>query len=177
MPVEIARLREGDWEQAQSHLQRLARQANPVVPQARVYNSAAISITTSGTGQILTFDNEDYDSADLHSTSSNTSRLTASITGLWSVGCAVSFASNATGYREVQLLVNGTTFIADDTRMAVNGAATSVVVETEYHLNAGDYVEVRVVQTSGGALNVNRTSRLSPEFWMHRTAGFVNQGV
>jgi hypothetical protein len=33
------------------------------------------------------------------------------------------------------------------------------------------------VQTSGGALNVTVGANYSPEFWMHRTAGFVNQGV
>lgn len=178
MPAEIARLREGDWNQAASHIQRLARDVNPPVPQARVYNTANLSLATSGTFAALTFDSERYDNGGLHSTAANTSRLTAPVTGLYSIGCSVAFASNATGRREVVIQLNGTTNIAWDTRTAVNGERTKVTLSgVEYHLLAADYVEVVAMQTSGGALNVETQANYSPEFWMHRVAGYVNQGV
>ena len=176
MPDELARLREGDWSQAASHIQRLARSVNPPVPQARVYNSSNIQLTTAAEAT-LTFDTERYDSGDLHSTSSNTGRLTAPITGLYSVGANVRFASNATGQRQVALRINGTTFIAYVLVQAANGDATFLNVSTDYQLTAGDYVEVRAYQNSGGNLNVTASANYSPEFWMHRAGGFVNQGV
>lgn len=146
------------------------------VPQARAFNSVAISHTTSGTEQVVTFDSERYDSGGLHSTSVNTSRLTAPITGLYSVGACVRFASNATGYRYIYLRLNGTTVLGADIRPAASSVATVVPLMVDYQLTAGDYVEVVANQLSGGALNME-TGSGTPEFWMHRVAGFVNAGV
>ena len=61
--------------------------------------------------------------------------------------------------------------------MRARGDTTIIPVTTIYQLTAGDYVEVRAYQNSGGALNVNSTANYSPEFWMVRLGGFVNQGV
>lgn len=166
-----------DWETVRRNFRNLRKDMNPPVPQARVYNDANFSLGTSGGFAAVTFNQERYDSGDLHSASANTSRLTAPITGLYSGGCSVSFASNATGRREVVIQLNATTNIAWDVRAAVNGASTKVVVPFEYQLTAGDFLEVVCMQTSGGALNVEAAGNYSPEFWMHRVAGFVNQGV
>jgi LysM repeat protein len=177
VPYPLEPIREGDWLAVERMRAALARDMNPPVPQARVYNSANISLPTSGTFAVLTFDSEHYDNGSLHSTSANTSRLTVPITGLYVVGCSIAFASNVTGRREVALQVNGTNNIAFDTRPAVNGERTKVNLTTEYTFAQGDYVEIVAMQTSGGALNVEFLSAYSPEFWMHRVAGFVNQGV
>lgn len=178
MPYQIIEDVHGeDWDAVRRNFQNLRRDMNPPVPQARVFNDANISVATSGTRQFLTFNKERYDSGDLHSTSANTGRLTAPITGLYRFGACVVYAANATGFRELSLRLNGATFLTYKTQPAVNGEDTGMDINTEYQLVAGDYVEVGVLQTSGGALNVRQASNFSPEFWMSRVAGFVNQGV
>lgn len=177
MPTQLQRIQDGDWQGVLRNFDNLAQQVNPPVPQARVYNSVDISIVTSGTLQTLTFNSERWDEGSLHSTSANTGRLTASITGLWQIGASVDFASNATGYRQAGVLLNGTTFIALDGRPAISGQDTSIVLGVLYRLMAGEFVEVQVRQTSGAALNVVSAANFSPEFWMHRVSGYVNQGV
>lgn len=175
MPAPLERVQDGDWDALRRVNDTAARLLDPVVPQARVYNSANISISNN-TVTALTFNSERFDNGDLHSTSSNTDRLTAPVTGLYAFGATVQFASNATGRRQVTLTVNGTEVAADE-RVPVNGAVTIISVSSAWQLTAGDIVRVAVFQTSGGALNVQAGSNYTPEFWMYRVAGFVNQGV
>lgn len=133
----------------------------------RVYNNANISITTSGVSQALTFNSERYDNFAIHSTSSNTSRLIAPRTGIYSIFGHVEFASNATGLRSIVIYANGTTNIAVEGKTAVGGGlSTYCSVSTIYALSAGQYVELLANQTSGGALNVLSTGNMSPEFGM-----------
>lgn len=168
---------DGDWEGVRRNFRNLRKDMNPPVPQARVFNSANIAITT-GTVTALTFDSERYDNGSLHSTSANTSRLTAPITGLYMIGGHVRFAANATGTRQVLIRLNGATFLEPDSKANLGaGAAVDFTVTTAYQLVAGDYVELIVFQDSGGNLNVTAAGNLSPEFWMHRVGGYVNQGV
>ena len=136
-------------------------------PTCRVYNSANISITTSGTAQALTFDSERFDVGGCHSTSVNTGRITvpSGAGGKWQIGGSVEFASNSTGYRQVYIRLNGTTAIGNVAVSANATAATQLNVTALWALSAGDYVELVVVQTSGGALNVTTNSAWSPEFW------------
>lgn len=137
-------------------------------PHCRVYNSAAISHTTSGTPQALTFNSERFDVGGCHSTSSNTSRLTvpAGEGGKYLIFAAFAFAPNSAGYRQGYFRINGATIVAVDSKPAVNGAGTEFAFSTLYALAAGDYVELVVNQTSGGALNVDGTGSYTPEFGM-----------
>lgn len=133
-------------------------------PACRVYHNANQSITTSGTSQILVFNSERYDTDAMHSTSVNTSRITFNTPGLYVVTASVEFAANATGERNLELLLNGTTFIALDGRRAQAAGSTYCTIETQYKFAATNYVEIRALQSSGGALNVNNFSQASPEF-------------
>jgi hypothetical protein len=165
---------------------KLSRAVNHPTPQARVYNSGPPTISHNTT-TALTFNSERFDHGDLHSTSSNTSRLTAPVAGLYSaapvaglysVGANFRFAANATGQRYGALRVNGSTVIAED--MVLPGSAAvlpRLVLSTIWRLAAGDYVEVLAFQTSGGALDVETSSATSPEFWMVRLAGYENVGL
>lgn len=167
-----------DGEAVQQNFDGISAAVNPPVPQARVYNSAALSIVNGGAGTFLTFDSERYDNGALHSTTSDTGRLTAPVTGLYDIGASVDFAANSTGYRQIALRLNGATFIAAQMGNAVaSPQAHQVQVSTQYHLTAGDYVEVRATQGSGGALNITAVGNYSPEFWMTRLAGFTNAGL
>jgi hypothetical protein len=138
-------------------------------PHGRAYNSANISLTTA-TLTILTLDSERVDVGGGHSTAVNTGRFTVPAGGggfYHLTGCA-SFAGNATGFRELRLVLNGATSIAMQRLTTVSAAASTVVqVSADYQLVAGDYVEMRAQQTSGGALNVEAAAAYSPEMSWH----------
>lgn len=140
------------------------------VPQARVYNNAALTIATA-TPTALTFNSERYDtgtSSEQHSTSSNTGRLTCRVDGLYDMGVVLNFDANTTGERLVAIWVDGSTTIAEDGKLAVTGGyGTAFAVGTQYRLTAGQYVEVVVTQTSGGNLSVLSEGSKSPEFFWH----------
>lgn len=117
----------------------------------RVFNNANLTLTT-GVETALTFNSERYDVLGLHSTSSNTNRITVARAGLYLCFAAVAFASNATGRRSLSLRVNGTSYIASDGRNAVNGDLTYMALATVYQFVPTDYLEVTALQTSGGNL-------------------------
>ncbi len=132
---------------------------------ARVYNSADISIVTA-TGTPLTFDSEDYDTYNFHSTSVNTGRITIPYAGKYRIGFNGAFESNATGYRQAFLFKNAATVIAQDTKGAVNGEITSLTLVTEYNFALNDYIQVYVYQNSGGNKNLLRAADYSAIFWI-----------
>lgn len=138
--------------------------ANP--PKCRVYNSANISIATSGTPQALTFNSERFDTDSMHSTVSNTGRITFTTAGTYEIGAHVVFDPNSTGYRDLTIRLNGTTTIAYDRDTPIGGGVSTVMfLVSLWAFSAGDYIEVVVTQTSGGALNVANSANISPEFW------------
>jgi hypothetical protein len=141
-------------------------------PCARVFNSTDLAIPNT-THTILAFDSERYDTDTIHSTSSNTSRLTCVTPGVYAISAHVSFAPSAAGtLRAVHIRLNGATFIAVNYDPPVGGGfSTNVSVSTQYRLAAGDYVEVDVYQDSGGSLNVQAAGNYSPEFGLVKVSG------
>lgn len=139
-------------------------------PRARVYNSGNISISDA-TPTALTFDSERYDqgtATEQHSTTTNTGRLTCRRPGIYHVGVALNFDANATGSRIVSIRLNGSTTIAEDGKPALAGGyGTAFAIGTDYRLAADDYLDVVVLQNSGGALNVLAESNKSLEFHWH----------
>ena len=138
---------------------------------ARVFNSAAIS-AANGAFTVLTFDSERFDTDNIHDLASNTSRLTVKTAGKYRIYGNVEFASAAGGaFRLVGILLNGATSIAEggsNGATIVAGPNVRSTVCTTYDLALNDYVELRVFQDSGGALNVNASGNYSPEFGMER---------
>jgi hypothetical protein len=151
-----------------SELQAFQRKIlNTPVPSARVYNNANISHATSATFQALTFNSERWDSDEIHSTSSNTGRLTCNTAGLYLITGHIEFAANATGNRGARIRLGGSTNIASALRPAATGGDISdVSVAVTYRLAETEYVELLSYQSSGGALNVLSSANFSPEFSM-----------
>jgi hypothetical protein len=111
---------------------------------------------------LVLFDSEIFDSHAFHSTSTNTSRLTIpdGHGGLYLAVAQCCWANNTTGYRTMDILLNGAlSFPAPSTYMGtipINKATlnlTSMMV-----LAAGDYLEMKVGQNSGGSLDLTTTS-------------------
>lgn len=136
-------------------------------PEARVYNSANLSIPNTAV-TTLTFDSEQFDSDTIHDTSSNTSRLTCNTPGVYQITGQIAYTSNATGIRSAYIRLNGTNYIAITTTNAVNGDRSIIQVTTQYELIATDYVELQTLQSSGGALNAEVQNAYSPYFSMVR---------
>lgn len=135
---------------------------------AHVYYDAAQSIVDS-TVTVLTFNSERFDTDDCHSNSVNPTRLTCRTSGIYAISGHVRFASNATGTRRLLLRLNGATFIAEQGVPALSGSITGIsVAVAAYPLSANDYIELVVLQTSGGNLDVQSVGNVTPEFSMVR---------
>ncbi|MBI3319832.1 MAG: hypothetical protein HYZ89_04520 [Candidatus Omnitrophica bacterium] len=126
----------------------------PTEISARVYNSASQSIANN-TATLLTFDSERFDTDTIHDTASNTSRLTASTAGKYLVCAMLTFSTNGTGIRNVQLWKGSGWSIATEARGGLSFDSSSLTISTLANFGAGEWVEVRVSQDSGGSLSVS----------------------
>ena len=134
----------------------------------RVYNSSNISINNN-TATALTFDSERYDTDTMHSTSSNTGRITIKTAGKYIIGATVEFAVNGTNIRQIYPQVNGSTIIAVQSAPATSGTnQTRMVFNTIYSFAVNDYIELIAYQNSGGSLNVTVNGNYSPEFYAQK---------
>ena len=132
---------------------------------ARVHNSAIQTIPNNA-DTALTFDSERYDNGGLHSTTINPSRLTAQKAGKYLIwGCWCLWPS-ATGKRFAYLRVNGATRIATCGAMGSADIVFTDTISALYHLAVGDYVELVLVQFSGGDLISDVSWNMYPEFAM-----------
>lgn len=134
---------------------------------ARATKASAQSIADSS-GTTVDLDTEDYDHGNLYDPSgANPTRITIGEDGTYEVGCSTNWQSNSTGYRFAGVFPNGLAdAIASDRRPGLNQSEQSPSNRVE--LVAGDYVEMIVSQTSGGALNLRATDD-SPMLWVHLT--------
>jgi hypothetical protein len=137
------------------------------------YNSADISIANNSE-TVLTFDSERWDTNSLHSTASNTSRLTAPIDGVYAISVNLEFDTNNTGNRYFVVKLNGATYLAAPAINATGGGLnTGMSFVRQYKLTAGDYIEVYVFQNSGGSLNIKAIGNRTPEVQMTRVSAGV----
>lgn len=147
-------------------------------PRALAYRDADVAIPDT-TFTLVPWNNELYDSNSAHSLVTNVSRLVAPESGLYAINMQSTFTANGTGWREASLrknaadLVSGGTELGKDALSAIGGGPTTAVhVYVEAQLNAGDYVQCFLKQTSGGSLNLLAGSGNSfMEFrWMAKTS-------
>lgn len=119
-----------------------------------VYNSTTQSISNA-TNTAITYNSEIFDTDSFHSTSINTSRLTAPSTGYYLVTACAEFATSSSGMRYLKIRKNGTTEYALVNAKGVSTYSGAMSCSAIVHLTAStDYVEAVVYQDSGGALNI-----------------------
>ena len=133
----------------------------------RAYNNANITIPNA-TWTTLTFNSERFDSGNLHNTATNTSRLTATSSGVYVITSNILVSVNGSGFRVANINVNGTFSIASMRLPAFSGDMVGMSFTTTYYLNQNDYVELLVYQNSGSSLTAVATGvgNSSPEFSM-----------
>lgn len=135
------------------------------VPAAcRVYKSSAQSIPNNSFTAI-TFDSERFDTDAMHSTVTNTNRITFNTAGIYLVGVSLYWTANSTGIRTLQCRLNGSTAIAYDEWNAGASAGPGQTVSFAYAFSVNDYIEMLLYQTSGGSLNMTAGGNYSPEAW------------
>jgi hypothetical protein len=122
---------------------------------AKVYNNGTQSVS-SGAETIITFGGEEYDTDAIHSTGSNTGRMTAHASGKWRFKAVCPIAANATGSRAAGFRKNGSGYMRGGYAYGVATSAnpTAILLVMDCQLTAGDYVETFVYQNSGSSLNV-----------------------
>ncbi len=132
----------------------------------------AVHVTGLGKGSIpngshtaLALDIERYDTAAMHSLNANISRLTAPVDGIYLVAAQVQWAAGS-GYRELTLRKNEGNPIAITSQALTSAQAIAQDVTTQVRLQAGDFVEAQVYQTSNAPLNVLQLDDYSPGFSM-----------
>lgn len=124
---------------------------------ASVSNSGSQSIANT-TETIMTFDTEQFDTDGIHSTTTNTGRMTipAGKGGKYLLNGMFNCASNGVSM-EFYVYVNGSYYITGfpQTEAKANARGTVMaILNLVLNLSAGDYVEVKAYQESGAAVNV-----------------------
>lgn len=135
-------------------------------PMCRVTGSANQAVA-SGALTGLSWDTETYDSTGIHSTSANSSRLALTSSGLWMIGVQVDLnASSGAGSRVVQLRLNDTTTIGEQTQGPAVDAAIVQCHAPYLATSTTDYVTALVFQASGSTGSVTSSSF----FYAHRVS-------
>jgi hypothetical protein len=132
----------------------------------KVYNDAAQTISND-THTNLTFNSEEYDTDEYHSTVTNTDRITipAGQAGKYLIGATFVWASNTSGRRMLNLRKNGAGIAGLGVPQA--GAMNRMAITHLEDLSEGDYLECRVYQDSGGNLATN-LDFFNPTFWAQK---------
>ena len=121
-------------------------------PPACSVNHSTNQSVPNATVTALLADTEQFDNDSMHSTSSNTSRITIQTGGRYLIFATVRTGSNQTGHRQVQIRANG-----DQVNSAYNigrhdaaGDASTVISGSRaLVLSAGEYVECTLEHNAG----------------------------
>ena len=113
----------------------------------------------------VNFDAETFDTASLHSTTTNNHLVTAPVAGVYQITGNVRWDANATGVRFVDISATSGGRIASVYHLA-NTSATDQSVSAAYALAAGDSVFLEVFQTSGGNLDLIKNGTDNPNLSM-----------
>lgn len=129
------------------------------VPECQAYATVVQNIPNNTPTAIL-YDSENLDPYGMHSTTSNTSRITPTAPGWYEVSGGAVYGNNGTGDRKVQPYVNGAAIQYASAQVpavggGANGTAVGCPTVTLYFNGTTDYVELYATQNSGGTLAIN----------------------
>jgi len=145
------------WQDNNGNAARISNNGGALV------NLNANKNTASGTPYLIPFNSETYDDDGFHSTVANVTRLTIPADGVSRVRLTanVEWASNATGYRQIAILKNGTSVLGGGSlrqdALSSNGNIMNLC-SGPIAVSPGDYFEIEATQTSGGSLIISNTN-------------------
>lgn len=138
---------------------------------ARVTISAAQSLASTATDQVINWDAEEFDTDSYHDNATNNSRLTvpSGMAGKVIVGGGILTSDTFNSSRTIQCVIrkNGTTKLKGSFRKEFIGAIMTHGVGTviEDNAAAGDYYEFLVTHSDGGARALDAANC---GFWISR---------
>lgn len=149
-------------------------------PSCHVYFTADQDTVTATHTELL-FSAEDHDNAAMHSTASNTDRITIPSDGIYCFGAHLIWVADAVGGRSLLITLNGppplvaASALVDSLHVATieSGNETRCWAYGTRSLSAGDILRAVAFQTSGGNLAVEGTSTNGPRsngFWCFRVS-------
>lgn len=121
-------------------------------PSVRVAMSTALATTNNTTTTVTNLTDREFDPWNMVESSGTAIRIPA--TGLYAVQGSGSWDINATGFRAIQIMRNGTLVVNDRTQAVASGRTAHAVTENTYPFNKDDLVSAQVAQLSGTALNL-----------------------
>jgi hypothetical protein len=122
------------------------------IPAARVTQGGGERLNNNAT-KALPFEVEEYDTANLHSDADPT-LLTAPIDGVYEVSGGIAWEPAENGLRSLAIVKNGSFYVARDIIPAFKSTTeiTAQSIASQVELHAGESVELRAEQNSGGSL-------------------------
>lgn len=129
-------------------------------PYARLVRAAVQSIANDVTTEVILWDTEVSDSANGHSTVTNSDRYTVPKDGTYGLAGGVGFVNNSTGRRGCWFTKNGT-IIDGSGAMMVTAPGAPCIVTARYitvPCVAGDILRMVAYQSSGAPLNLSGTT-------------------
>lgn len=132
----------------------------------RIFNSATQTIADAVTTTCI-FDTEIFDTDRLFDSVISNTQIVINTAGYYLIGATVRWNANAVGARTIRITKNAGNTIAWSI-VAPTAVATVQSVMTLYKFTRGDYIELLVLQTSGGNLDIGSNAEYSPIFWVHR---------
>ena len=132
-------------------------------PEGTTVRKTGAQSISSATVTTLTWDAEVVDDDGWHDNVTNNSRITVTDAGWYVVSANVEWSTNLTGRRFLGLYVNGTG-VRSVRAPAVNGDTTNQAISSPMKLSASDYVEVKVLQTSGSNVNAGGSGEANSSF-------------
>ena len=122
----------------------------------RLKGSNNIAIASS-TYTILTWNQETYDTNSFHDNVTNNSRITipSGLSGYYYIYANLNWNGGTSGYRRQQFYKNGSTSIFETDFAFSQDIWWNVNPSTVLYLTAGDYLELRVYQTTAGSRTIH----------------------
>lgn len=121
-------------------------------PMCRISSSA--TSVPNNTWTHIPCGTEQFDTDGLHSTVTNTDRITATRDGFYVVVAQANWAASAVGVRQIRFLQNGA-FTGSQAATAPIDTTFSLQAIELVRLTAGSWISPQVTQSSGGALDVS----------------------
>jgi hypothetical protein len=119
-------------------------------------HTASTSIADNATTTVALFTTKTKDSHVIYD--SATGRATATMAGTYRVSASVAFSSNGTGVRQAAIAKNGTVQSFGPIFLGSASFGTIANISDNVELLAGDYIDIRPYQNSGGSLTLNGSS-------------------
>jgi hypothetical protein len=119
---------------------------------------SGVGTIPNATATIIDWNSERFDTNGFHDNVTNNTRITipTGYAGRYLVTWQLGFNFNATGYREIELLINGSQF-PQSYNLTTSTGYTTQSAALVYPFSVGDYIQLRATQTSGGNLDISAT--------------------